>query len=209
MAFSPHLSHQPRTKVGRAMMILRSTRAHLVFCQALVRAAAILTLLALASSGLGGAQQDERAVRAAFVFNLTKYVSWPGRRDHLVIGVVGNEKLGTILKQVLDTKLSDGRPITVVNHAPDSDLGECDVLYVAGLAPAATKSILSRAADRAVLTVGDNDQFVRAGGMVALVRSGDQIEIEVNLPALRSRKLDMSSRLLKLAVLTPTAGGLR
>jgi hypothetical protein len=41
------------------------------------------------------------------------------------------------------------------------------------------------------------------------VRSGDQIEIEVNLPALRSRKLDMSSRLLKLAVLVPTGGGSR
>ena len=190
-------------------MILRSAWAQFAAYRTLVRAGALMSLLALASSGLGGAQPDERAVRAAFDFNLTKYVSWPGTRNHLVIGVVGNGNFGTVLKQVLDTKLSDGRPITVVNHTPDSDLAECDVLYVAGLAPAATKSILNRAAERAVLTVGDNDQFVRAGGMVALVRSGDQIEIEVNLPALRSRKLDMSSRLLKLAVLTPTSGGLR
>jgi YfiR/HmsC-like len=191
------------------MMNLRSAWAQLVSCRALVRAGAVIVILALASSGLGGAQQDERAVRAAFVFNLTKYVSWPGARDHLVIGVVGNGNFGTVLKQILDTKLSDGRPITVVIHTPDSDLGECDVLYVADQPPAAMKSILNRAAERAVLTVGDNDQFVRAGGMVALVRSGDQIEIEVNLPALRNRKLDMSSRLLKLAVLTPAGGGLR
>ena len=69
------------------------------------------------------------------------------------------------------------------------------------------RSILNRVAGRAVLTVGDSDQFVRAGGMVGLVRSGDEIEIEVNLPALRSRHLDMSSRLLKLAVLVPSRGG--
>ena len=60
-----------------------------------------------------------------------------------------------------------------------------------------------------MLTVGDSDKFVRTGGMVGLVRSGDQIEIEVNLEALRSRQLDMSSRLLSLAVVVPSGGGLR
>ena len=174
---------------------------------ACARALAIFAALLLTFSGFGRAQQDERAVRAAFVFNLTKYVSWPASRDRLVIGVVGTGNIGTVLKQVLDGKTSDGRRISVVIHMPDSDLGDCDVLYVAGLAPATMKAILSRAAGRAVLTVGDSDQFVRAGGMVGLVRSGDQIEIEVNLPALRSRNLDMSSRLLQLAVLVPAGGG--
>ena len=167
----------------------------------------MLTMLLLAASGLGTAQQNEAAVRAAFVFNLTKYVSWPSARDRLVIGVVGTGNIGTVLKQVLDGKVSDGRRITVLIHMPDSDLGDCDVLYVAGMAPVTVKSILGRAAGRAVLTVGDSDQFVRAGGMVGLVRSGDQIEIEVNLPAVRGRNLDMSSRLLKLAVLVPGNGG--
>ena len=166
---------------------------------------AMFIVLLLAIAGSLHAQQDERAVRAAFVFNLTKYVSWPGTRDHLVIGVVGPGDIGPVLQQVLNGKLSDGRRITVVVHTSESELGECDVLYVTAVSPAAVKSILNRAAARAVLTVGDSDQFVRAGGMVGLVRSGDQIEIEVNLNALRSRHLEMSSRLLKLAVLVPTS----
>jgi len=166
-----------------------------------------MVLFLLAFSGLSPAQQDERAVRAAFVFNLTKYVVWPSARDRLVVGVIGPENIGPVLKQVLDGKTSDGRPISVIIHTPEAELGDCDVLYVAGLAPAAIRTVLNRVSGRAVLTVGDSDQFVRAGGMVALVRSGDEIEIEVNLPALRSRRLDMSSRLLKLAVLVP--GGVR
>src|SRR5260221_357815 len=96
------------------------------------------------------------------------------------------------IKQVLDGKVSDGRRITGLIHAPDSDLGEGDVLYVAGASPSPLRSILGR-----------------AGGMVGLVRSGDKIEIEVNLRALRRRNLDMSSRLLKLAVLVPAGGGSR
>ncbi len=157
--------------------------------------------------GFLSAQQDERAVRAAFVFNLTKYVSWPSTRDRLVIGVIGSSNMATVLKRVLDGKASDGRQISVILHNPEADLNECDVLYVADLPSATMRSVLSRVSGRAVLTVGDSDQFVRGGGMVALVRSGDQIEIEVNLPELRSRHLDMSSRLLKLAVLVPKSGG--
>ncbi len=145
-------------------------------------------------------------MRAAFVFNLTKYVSWPGTRDRLVIGVIGPGEIGPVLKQVLEGKLSDGRRITVMMHSPDSELNECDVLYVTGVSFGTLKSILNRPSNRPVLTVGDNEQFVRAGGMVGLVRSGDQIEIEVNLPALRGRQLDMSSRLLNLAVLVPGGG---
>lgn len=166
-------------------------------------------LLLLACSGWSPAQQDERAVRAAFVFNLTKYVVWPIPSDRLVVGVIGHGNIGPVLKQVLDGKTSDGRRITVMIHNSEAELGDCDVLYVAGLPPATLHSVLSRVAGRAVLTVGDSDQFVRAGGMVGLVRSGDEIEIEVNLPALRSRRLDMSSRLLKLAVLVPGQGGMR
>lgn len=168
----------------------------------------VLAVLVPLSPGWLSAQQDERAVRAAFVFNLTKYVSWPGARDRLVIGVVGEPDTGAVLKQVLDGKVSDGRRIAVVLHTPDSELSECDLLYVGGVSPATLRSILNRTGKRAVLTVGDSDRFVRSGGMVGLVRSGDQIEVEVNLEALRSRQLDMSSRLLNLAVLVSSGGGL-
>lgn len=168
---------------------------------------ACLAAIALLLSDCLPAQQDERAVRAAFVFNLTKYVSWPGKRDRLVIGVIGPGSIGPVLKQVLDGKVSDGRRISVVMHTPESELNECDVLYVTDVPSGALRSILNRANNRALLTVGDSEQFVRTGGMVGLVRSGDQIEIEVNLPALRSRQLNMSSRLLNIAVLVPTGGG--
>ncbi len=187
-------------------MIFHSPHGECSRPRSLARSIAAFLLFLLVFSGLSPAQQDERAVRAAFVFNLTKYVVWPGATDRLVVGVIAPGNIGPVLKQVLDGKTSDGRRITVMIHTPESELGDCDVLYVAGLSPAALRSVLGRVAGRAVLTVGDSDQFVRAGGMVGLVRSGDEIEIEVNLPALRSRRLDMSSRLLKLAVLVPRGG---
>lgn len=172
--------------------------------------ALILASLLMFSAGLLRAQEDERAVRAAFVFNLTKYVSWPqGHRDHLVLGVIGHGTMGPVLKQILEGKVSDGRRIDVVIHTSENELRDCDVLYVEEPSPAKIRTILDQVHSRSVLTVGDSDQFTRAGGMVALVRSGDQIEIHVNLDSLRNQKLEMSSRLLNLAVIVSGSGGVR
>jgi hypothetical protein len=153
------------------------------------------------------AQQDERAVRAAYVFSLTKYVVWPNRRNQLVIGVVGDGDMGPILKQVLDGKKSDGKDIRIAIHPSEAELHDCDILYVADSSPAEIHSILHRIGGRSVLTVGETDRFVRAGGMVAMVRSGDQMQIEVNLTELRTAQLQMSSRLLRLAVIVTGDGG--
>ena len=172
-----------------------------------LKAAALLLLI---SGGMLRAQEDERAVRAAFVFNLTKYVSWPqGRHDRLVLGVIGNGSMGPVLKQILNGKTSDGRRINVEVHTSENELRDCDLLYVEDSSPERIRAILDRVQSRAVLTVGDSDQFTRAGGMVGLVRSGDQIEIHVNLDSLRSRQLEMSSRLLNLAVIVSGNGGVR
>jgi hypothetical protein len=173
------------------------------------RALVVLAVLIPLSQNWLPAQQDERAVRAAFVFNLTKYVTWPHPRERLVIGVIGEGNMGPVLKQILDGKVSDGRRIIVLMHSSDAELRECDLLYVAESSPARIRSILDRVGSRAVLTVGDTEQFTRTGGMVGLVRSGEQIEIEVNLDALRSRQLEMSSRLLNLAVIVSASGGIR
>jgi hypothetical protein len=146
------------------------------------------------------AQQDERAVRAAYVFSLTKYVSWPDEHDHLAIAVVGNGAMGPVLKQVLDGKRSEGKSIRIMVHPSDAELRDCDILYVGDSSAGEIRSLLHRIGTRSVLTVGETDRFARSGGMVSLVRAGDQMQVEVNLTALRAARLQMSSRLLRLAV---------
>jgi hypothetical protein len=160
-----------------------------------------VALLCLLPAEFLHAQQDEYAVRAAYVFNLTKYVTWPRKRDRLVVGVFGDGSTGPILREVLDRKMSDGKTIYVVLHPSESELRDCDILYVTKPSPTELHSILKRAAGQPVLTVGETDAFARAGGMVGLVRSGDQMQIQVNLESLKAAQLQMSSRLLRLAVI--------
>lgn len=146
-------------------------------------------------------QQNVRAVRSAFVYNLTKYVAWPESKRTLLIGFIGDPSMGIIMKQVLKGKSSNGRTLEVLLNPGDSELPACDVIYITSAETAKLSSILPRIGRMPILTVGEDSHFTMDGGMIGLIRSGDQIQIEVNLSALEHGGLRMSSRLLELATI--------
>jgi hypothetical protein len=147
------------------------------------------------------AQQDERAVRAAYLFTLTKYVSWPSRQGELKICSKVNASVGTDLKQILDGKVSEGRTVHVVLNPTGVEQRQCAILYLGSVPPAKVVIALRELGNAPVLTVGDDAAFVRRGGMVGLVRTEDQIQLHVNLSALGAAGIQMSSRLLSIAII--------
>jgi YfiR/HmsC-like len=150
---------------------------------------------------------DEAAVRAAFVFNLTKYVEWPHPGNELVIGFVGDARMGEILQKVLSGKTSESRAIRVVLYPSAEELEQCNIVYIGYSAPEKVRPILEKLRNKNILSVGEDDRFASRGGMVGLVRAADQIHIQINLEAAQKSGLKISSRLLNLAAIVRTSGG--
>jgi hypothetical protein len=150
--------------------------------------------------------QNEYAVKAAFVLNLTKYVEWPQTNSELTIGFVGEGPMGETLKTMLAGKTNGFRPIHVLLSPSDEAMERCDIVYIADASSKKIRAALERVGSRSVLTVGDTDSFMRAGGMVGLVRVGEQMQIHVNLGAVRAARLRISSRLLNLTSVIQTTG---
>jgi hypothetical protein len=67
---------------------------------------------------------DERAIKVAYVFNLTKYVEWPHTSTQLVVGFVGDGPMGEALEKMLTGKTSDSRLIRVVLSPQDASSGK-------------------------------------------------------------------------------------
>lgn len=153
------------------------------------------------------AQHEERSVRAAFVYNLTKYVEWPHPDKELVLGFVGDDGVGETLQKVLAGKSSPDRPIRVVISPSDEELQRCDLVYVGYSSKEKIRGVLEKLRDKNILSVGESDRFAGEGGMVGLVRVGDEIQIQVNLDEVQARGLKISSRLLNLAVIARNRGG--
>jgi len=86
--------------------------------------------LALCLPCASGQQRDERAVRAAYVFNLTKYVQWPQEKIGVDHRVQRQSTTGEKLRELLEGKASESRSIHVVLVSPEEDLPMCAILYL-------------------------------------------------------------------------------
>ena len=144
---------------------------------------------------------DERAIRVAYVFNLTKYVEWPRAGNQLVVCFTGDGPMGEALEKMLAGKTSDSRLIRVVLSPNEESLDQCDVIYVAISSSKKVKETLDHLRNKSVLTVGDTESFPKSGGMIGLVRVGQQVQMMVNLDAVERARLKISSRVLNLATI--------
>lgn len=163
---------------------------------------------ALAGALPAACQQEVLAVRTAYIYNLTKYISWPAEKHQITVCHLGDRSAGLSVAGVLNEKDSDNRTIRVVLYTGNSDPGDCDVLYVSG-ASHDIRATLSRVHGRKVLTIGDTDDFVTQGGMIGLVRTGDRIQLDINLEAARAAGFQISSRVLALAFIVHSGRDLR
>ena len=109
--------------------------------------------------------------------------------------------MGEALEKMLAGKTSDSRLIRVVLSPNDQELDQCGVVYVASSSPRKVHETLDQLRNKNALTVGETEFFPKCGGMIGLVRVGQQVQILVNLDAVQRAQLKISSRVLNLATI--------
>jgi hypothetical protein len=166
--------------------------------------ALVALLLAPARAAEPGAPPvppTEYEVKAAFLFNFAKFIEWPAATAHqeFVIGVLGEDPFGETLDRVLRGKSLGDRKIVLRRGATLEELGDVRVLFIASSEKARLGPILKRVQDSPTLTVGDTEDFVGRGGMVAFRVQDDVVRFDVNLEPLGRAGLKMSSQLIRVA----------
>jgi hypothetical protein len=95
---------------------------------------------------------------------------------------------------------------TVAKRVPKRDEATtCEVLFISSSEDDQLTGTLAALDKSSVLTVSDMPEFVKRGGMVQLVLDGKRVRFEVNLAAAERAGLNLSSELLKLAVMVRRA----
>jgi len=142
----------------------------------------------------------ESDVKAAFIFNFTKFVEWPDQdvnSGRLVIGYWGDENLIDNLKK-LDGRKSLNRHVEVRKI---SDLCETEKVHVLVISRDRflDKKTLKELSERHVLTISEGLDSLEKGIILTLFKEDNKIRFAVNLKSADLSKLRISSRLLKLA----------
>lgn len=146
----------------------------------------------------------EYQVKAAFLYNFTRFVEWPAGKfpaadSPFIIGVVGADPFGSILDQTVKDKTINGRRLIVQRFAPDEDLRQCHILFISRSLKDAVPFLLDQLKQESVLTVSELETFARRGGAINLVIVDERVKVEINPQAAQRAALKISSKLLQVA----------
>ena len=148
------------------------------------------------------ASRLESYMKAAFLYNVIKFIEWPAdARGPIIFGVLGKGPLELLLQQVVHGKSLDGRPLLVKAVHKLEDIKGCHVLFIADSESERLRDIVAALKDYTILTVSDIDQFARRGGMIFLVAENQKLRFEVNPDGLARSGVKISARFLQLAVI--------
>lgn len=148
---------------------------------------------------------SEHQVKAAFLYNFTKFVQWPaesfpGPQAPVNLCIAGREALGGGI-DALHGKPVQGRELRVRRSVRAEDLKTCHVLFVPDSKEAPAPELLRAARSSPVLTVGEADGFASSGGIVGFVLREERVHFEINPDAAARANLAISSQLLRLATI--------
>lgn len=169
-----------------------------------------IALVALVFAAPGAAapaaapQRLESEVRAVYLYNFARYVTWPpesfpNARAPVRICVSGSDPFGDALDRAVAGETVNGRPLQAVRVGPQDPLGGCHMLYAASTDDRRVASALASAQGRPLLTVGEHDRFLDRGGMIRFRRIDNRVRFDINLKAVERNGLRISARLLGVA----------
>ncbi|MFT5697448.1 MAG: hypothetical protein ACI8ZB_000296 [Desulforhopalus sp.] len=157
------------------------------------------------TAGRSAAQSvHEDQIKSVFLYNLTHFVTWP---ESVVlssrtfnIGVYGNSSFQDVLEQTVVTETKQNRQLVVTKLGDLDDItDQCRIVFITKEAMGDWDKIRERVVGLPILTVADQKEFTRRGGMVSLLRQNKKIQIEVNYTTVQQAGLTMSAKLLRLA----------
>ncbi|MEW8508712.1 MAG: YfiR family protein [Candidatus Thiodiazotropha sp.] len=165
-----------------------------------------LALLWGISSPVAGIEQhsEETLLKAVFIYNFAKFTRWPAttwstNNSSLRICTIGDDELSRALVQLNDKKVRE-HTVIIEPREFENSLGGCHVLYIARSMRHMVKRTTNPIHLEPILTVSEIKDFTKHGGMIELYRIQGRIRFKINLRTARDAGLDLSSRLLKLAV---------
>jgi hypothetical protein len=150
------------------------------------------------------AQVNEYQVKAAFLFNLARFVEWPpltaaASREPFGICILGKNPFGSTLDEAVQGKTIGGRVIAVRLISGVQRADGCQILFVTSAEARRFKPVAYVLKGKGVLTVGEVPGFIGDGGIVNLSVDGGRLRFEINPGAAEEQQIRISSKLLSLA----------
>jgi hypothetical protein len=147
----------------------------------------------------------EYQVKASLVFNFMHFIEWPADAfenggQQIDVCLVGSNVYGNALR-VLGGELVQGKTLAVSAYSTwTPELADsCQVIIFSIQERDAVRQSLAGLANKSALTVGETPEFLEDGGIIKFTIINDTVQFEVNVERAKQSRLNISSKLLRLA----------
>jgi len=164
-----------------------------------------LTLFGVPPAGAAEpAVSKEYQIKAAFLYNFTKFVEWPAERfadetSPIVIGVLGRNPFGSELVNIVRDRKVNGRSIAIVQLETADDALQAHAVFIAAGEETVVETKIETLIRGGVLVVGESPRSLALGSIVVFTTEGDRVRFTINIAAAELDGLKLSAQLLKLA----------
>lgn len=157
-----------------------------------------LVLLGCASQAVANNLAEYR-VKAGFLANFAAFTEWPADVGNtLNLCVYGPDPFGEDL-DTLQGRSMGGRSIVVSRVVSVDTLGNCQLVFISRPVIDNLQRVLDTLSGKPVLTVADSPGAMRQGVILNMGTKLSRVTFEANLAAARGNRLNLSSKLLRLA----------
>jgi hypothetical protein len=166
-----------------------------------------ILILIFHGAGVPSLAQDEYQVKAAFLYNLPRFIEWPASATSgksISIGIIGSGASADALESFCKGKALDGKPVLTRRMRWDDELRGLHIVFVSDLESKKVQRVLEAASLVGALTVGDLEGFAEEGGVVNFFVADAKVRIEINTESASRAGFKISAKLLGLAKLVST-----
>lgn len=144
------------------------------------------------------ADDVEYKVKAGYLYNFTKFITWPEDNSATFnLCIVGGDPFGDVINPI-EQRSAFGRPIKLFRFNSFNNQQYCHILFVNG-------SIKDKFMFKGMLVirdaVGEIKEFAAQGGMIGFINRQGKIKLLINLKTLQQSDLKISAKLLEVAEL--------
>lgn len=150
-----------------------------------------------------GAPEQEYRLKAAFLVNFIRFISWPQETfaqpsDPFTLCILGENPFGDELQQ-MTAKRFNNRTLQVIHDPPEKRLPQCEMVFLSPSAQDIVDNSLNSLHGSRAVTVSDIPGFVERGGSIEFVVRSGRLAFIINQSDLEQRDIHVHASMLDLA----------
>ncbi len=142
----------------------------------------------------------EYKVKAAFIYNFIAFTQWPADTGQtLNLCIYGKDYFGNEIDK-LQNRSVNNHQIKVIRTDSTEQLHDCQAIFFSKSVREKLPVLLDIIQNKPILTLADSPGATTEGVAINMTLSNEKIVFEINLREARNSGLNISARLLNLAV---------